>query len=135
MAAAELGEYLPLDLAREVRARTRVRDEKLREAEWGAHPVPRSIVTQLFMLLVNAEEKTLDAGFSPEGGPCPGEGHRNQSSDARSTRKPAASSRATTSSIDCGSRASHSTSIIVSLAGRRVKMRLWLISMTLTPAS
>src|SRR4029078_13323880 len=54
---------------------------------------------------------------------------RNQSRDARSTLNPAPSSRATTSSIDCGSRASHSTSIIVSFAGSRVKMRLWLISM------
>ena len=42
---------------------------------------------------------------------------------------------ATTSSIAVASRASHSTSIIVSLAGSRLKIRLWLISMMLTPAS
>ena len=36
--AAEFGEYFPLDLAREIRARARVRYEELREAEGCAHP-------------------------------------------------------------------------------------------------
>ena len=35
---AELGENLPLDLARQIRARARVRYEEFREAEGCAHP-------------------------------------------------------------------------------------------------
>src|SRR6185503_13595804 len=42
MAAGEFGENLPLDLARKIRTRARVRHEKLREAERCAHPRPRS---------------------------------------------------------------------------------------------
>ena len=38
MAAVKLGEDLPLDLARQVRARARVRHEEFRKAEWCAHP-------------------------------------------------------------------------------------------------
>jgi len=38
VAACELSKNLPLDLARKVRTRARVRDEELREAEWCAHP-------------------------------------------------------------------------------------------------
>src|SRR4249919_1801356 len=100
------------------------------------------LVTKSFMRLTNAEGKSWEPSISLEGVNCPPEGQalavtteRNQSRDARSTLNPAASSRVTTSSIDCGSRASHSTSINVSLAGRLEKMRLWLISSTLTPAS
>ena len=37
--AAEFGEYFPLYLAREIRARARVRYEELREAEGCAQPV------------------------------------------------------------------------------------------------
>src|SRR3954447_10791302 len=135
VAAAELSENLPLDLAREIRARARVGHKEFGKAEWCAHPRPRSIVTHTFMLPVNAEEKSLDAHFSTDGAGIVPAGDKNQSSSARSTLNPAASSRATTSSIACGSRASHSTSIIVSLAGRLVKIRLWWISSTLTPAS
>src|SRR5215203_4191716 len=42
MAAAELSEYLPLDLARQVRTRVRVRHEELGKAKWCAHPRPLS---------------------------------------------------------------------------------------------
>jgi hypothetical protein len=38
MAAAKLGEYLPLDLARQVRARARVRYKELGKAKGCAHP-------------------------------------------------------------------------------------------------
>src|SRR6185369_7788092 len=43
MAAAQFSEHLPLDLARQIRARRRVRHKELREAKWCAQPgVPRS---------------------------------------------------------------------------------------------
>src|SRR6185369_914592 len=77
MAAAELGEYLPLDLAREIRARARVRYEELGKAKWCAHPPPLSMVTRLFMRLVNADEKTLEASFSTECRGCPAWGQGN----------------------------------------------------------
>src|SRR3954468_1754934 len=100
------------------------------------------LVTDLFMRLVNAVEKSLDASISTSERDCPalrqqsvGEPTDNQSDDTRSTVKPAASSRPTTSSIDAASFASHTTSIIVSFAGSWVKIRLWRMSMTLTPAS
>src|SRR5438477_11693803 len=38
VAAGQLGEDLPLHLARQIRARARVRDEEFREAEGCAHP-------------------------------------------------------------------------------------------------
>src|SRR5437016_14049995 len=40
--AVEFGEHLPLDLARQIGARTGVRDKKLREAKGCAHPRPHS---------------------------------------------------------------------------------------------
>src|SRR6185503_3432670 len=42
VAARELSEHFPFDLARKVRARARIRDEKLWEAERCAHPRPHS---------------------------------------------------------------------------------------------
>src|SRR5438270_496295 len=76
VAAAELSEHLPLNLARQIRARARVGDEEFREAKWCAQPrCLAQMVSRLFMRLVNAEEKTWEAPFSTEGGACPFEGH------------------------------------------------------------
>src|ERR1044071_142500 len=51
---------------------------------------PHSIVTQTFMLPVNAEEKTLAASISTDGGDNVPQLNMPQSRRARSTRKPAA---------------------------------------------
>src|SRR4029453_14617896 len=71
VAAAKLRKDLPLDLARKVRAWARVGHKELREAERCAHPRPLLMVTSLFMRLVNADEKTLDAPQQPLVGVCP----------------------------------------------------------------
>ena len=74
VAAAELGEDLPLDLARQIRARARVRDEKFGKAEGCAHPRPHSNGYELFMRLVNAEGKGFGRDdLRRKNVPCPGE--------------------------------------------------------------
>src|SRR5207237_6927685 len=53
-------------------ARARVGDEELRKAERCAQPgCLTDMVSELFMRLVNAEEKGSEAAFSTEGGACP----------------------------------------------------------------
>src|SRR5688572_9533982 len=60
IAAVQFRENLPLNLARKIGARARVGHKELREAKWCAHPDrPPQLVTKLFMLVVNADEKGL----------------------------------------------------------------------------
>ena len=93
-----------------------------------------SKVTNVFMRLVNAVEKSLEPQFRQKDN-CPEIGRSGSVERGALDLESGGSSRATTSSIALASLASHSTSITVSLAGSRVKIRLWLISMMLTPAS
>ena len=72
MTPVELGEDFPLDLARQIGTRARVRDEEFRKAEGCAHPDLAQLVTELFMRLVNAEEKGQITSISTDGGDCPG---------------------------------------------------------------
>ena len=66
MAARKLGEHLPLDLARQIRARARVGHEEFRKAKWCAHPAGLAqMVTALFMRLVNADEKSSARSGKP----------------------------------------------------------------------
>ena len=97
------------------------------------------MVTKLFMRLVNAEEKTLLSEKRVKATDCPAEGQLRVNAilvEGGPVDVEAGVFQPRTSvSIACESRASHSTSMTVSLAGSRVKMRWWLTSMMLTPHS
>src|SRR5437763_6466499 len=99
MPTAQFRENLPLHLARQIRTRRRIGHKEFGKAKRCAQPgYLTSKVSDVVMRPVNAEEKSLDAPFSTDDVACPDERQTNQSSKARSTRKPARSRRATTSS-------------------------------------
>ena len=100
------------------------------------------MVTQPFMRLVNANEKSSGATYSTGLRCCPAGRQESCPSVGESVQLGAFDPEAGSLRVarrhrrwSRESRASHSTSMTVSLAGSALKIRLWRISMTLAPAS